>query len=94
MMKDEFDLVFMDIDMPKMNGIEAAQRMRVHENQLNQERRKVEIIAVTANIHPETRIKCKQAGMNRFLPKPVDRETIKNQLLKSWRRVKSRQPTN
>lgn len=90
--RDSFNILFTDIDMPKMDGIELAQAVRKHESVNKSGIRKIEIIAVTANIHPDTVTKCKRAGMNGFLEKPVDPETIKKQILKSWRRIKNRSP--
>lgn len=48
---------------------------------------KTEIIAITANVSPKTKLRCKLAGMDGFLEKPIDQDSLKNQLLKSWRRI-------
>ena len=48
---------------------------------------KTEIIAITANVSPETKLRCKLAGMDGFLEKPIDQDSLKDQLLKSWRRI-------
>ncbi len=57
------DLVFMDVQMPEMNGYEATQRIR----EFN---RNVPIIAVTASALKGEAEKCLSVGMNDFLPKP------------------------
>lgn len=88
--RDIFDILFTDIDMPTMDGIELSQTVRNYQTTVKPDSNKTEIIAVTANTSLETRRKCKQAGMNGFLEKPVDLETIKKQILKSWRRIKTR----
>ncbi len=88
--KSSFDLLFTDVDMPGMNGIELANAIRAPESAVKPHPQGIEIVAVTANIHPETRLSCKRAGMNGFLEKPVDLEMIKKQILKSWRRIKNR----
>ena len=88
--KAPFDLLFTDVDMPEMNGIELATAVRAHESAVKPFPQGIEIVAVTANIQPETRLSCKRAGMNGFLQKPVDLEKIKKQILKSWRRIKTR----
>ncbi len=88
--KKPFDILFTDIDMPEMDGVELAKALRDHEKSSRLGSNKTEIIAVTANVSPETKLRCKQAGMNGFLEKPVDQDRIKNQLLKSWRRIKNR----
>lgn len=59
-----FDLVFMDLQMPVLDGIEATKRIR----QISQT---VPIFAVTANIQMDNGDKCHQAGMNGILLKPV-----------------------
>ena len=56
----------MDIQMPRMNGIDAARRIRARPWG-----RTVPILAMTANAFSEDRQHCLEAGMNDFLPKPV-----------------------
>jgi len=67
---DLFDLVLMDVEMPEMDGIEAAQRIRNAET--GPKNRDIPIIAMTAHVLNEFREKCKNAGMNDFISKPVD----------------------
>ena len=69
-----FDLVLMDVRMPHMNGIEAANSIRARES--NNNRQQVPILALTANPFAEYRDACLAAGMNGFLVKPVDRERL------------------
>lgn len=83
----DYDYIFMDLDMPLMDGLEATQAIREAENQSDQ---KTEIIAVTANVSPETRLKCRRVGMNGYLEKPITASIIKDQLLRSWPRVRTR----
>lgn len=59
----QFDLVLMDIQMPVMDGIEAAQRLRA-------EGYSVPIIAITASVLPHQQREYLKAGMNAVLPKP------------------------
>ncbi len=59
----EFDLVFMDVQMPRLNGYEATRAIREFTRELP-------IIAVTANAIHEERERCLDAGMNDFLSKP------------------------
>ncbi len=87
----KFDYIFMDLDMPEVTGIEAAKSIRDFENkQSTKTAPQSEIIAVTANVSSETRIKCRRAGMNGYLEKPITAQTIKDQLLRSWPRIRSR----
>ena len=81
------DYIFMDLDMPQMDGIETTQAIRDSESDSG---RKTEIIAVTANVSQETRQKCRRVGMNGYLEKPITAAVIKDQLLRSWPRVRTR----
>lgn len=64
-----YDLILMDVQMPKMNGYEAARSIRAL---ADAEKRAVPIVAMTANAFAEDRQKALEAGMNDFMPKPVD----------------------
>lgn len=71
------DLIFMDLLMPEMNGYEATAEIRRLEGGEN-----LPILALTAaTIHGEKE-KCLDAGMNDFLSKPVDANTVKKKLRK------------
>jgi signal transduction histidine kinase/DNA-binding NarL/FixJ family response regulator/HPt (histidine-containing phosphotransfer) domain-containing protein len=63
-----FDIVLMDLHMPVLDGVGAAQGMRA----LPGERGRVPIVTLTADAFPETRERCLAAGMNDFLTKPVN----------------------
>jgi two-component system, sensor histidine kinase len=66
------DLVLMDIHMPKLDGCEATRRIRTAAGQAAT----VPIIAVTADCLEATRERCRDAGMDDFLVKPVDTERL------------------
>lgn len=66
--KDRYDVVLMDLQMPKLDGIEATHRIR----SMNSATSTTPIVAVTAMVLPEDRKKCADAGMNDYLAKPVD----------------------
>ena len=85
--QESINYIFMDLDMPQMSGIEATAIIRERETESSSER-PIEIIAVTANISQETRLKCRRAGMNGFLEKPITSQMIKDQLLRSWSRIR------
>jgi signal transduction histidine kinase/CheY-like chemotaxis protein len=73
-----FDLVLMDCNLPLMDGYEATRQIR-------RERRwaALPVIAVTANVLPEDRERCQQAGMNDYLSKPLRREELQA-MLEHW----------
>lgn len=83
----DFDYLFTDLDMPGMSGIESTEAIRDREAKSNSEKR-MEIVAITANISPDTRLRCRRAGMNGFLEKPITSQMIKEQLLRSWNRIR------
>jgi PAS domain S-box-containing protein len=71
-----YDIVLMDVQMPGVDGIEAARRIRTAEAQLQPGVGRTHIIALTANAFPEERAACLAAGMDGFLSKPLDRERL------------------
>ena len=64
----DFDLIFMDIQMPEMDGLEATRRIRSHEPERG---RRVPIIAMTAQAMKGMRERCLSVGMDDYLVKPV-----------------------
>ncbi|MBR0715266.1 ATP-binding protein [Bradyrhizobium liaoningense] len=73
-----YDLVLMDIQMPQLDGIEAAKRIRARE--AGEPGRRTPILALTANTLVEDRYACFEAGMDGFLIKPLDREKLEEAL--------------
>lgn len=65
----EFDAILMDMQMPNMNGCQAAQAIRMLERA---DAATIPIIAVTANAFPEDIAKTQAAGMNAHIVKPID----------------------
>ena len=61
-----FDLVLMDVQMPVMDGFEAARRIRQQPALA-----RLTVIAMTANVTVEDRKRCREAGMNDFVGKPI-----------------------
>ncbi len=67
-----FDMVLMDMEMPEMDGIEATRAIR----RLDERVRHIPIVALTANAFLEDQQRCREAGMNDFLPKPISRDAL------------------
>ena len=70
-----FDLIFMDIQMPEMDGLEATQQIRQDLHLTD-----MPIIALTANTKEHDQQEFMKAGMNAFLPKPFNPDQL-NQIL-------------
>jgi PAS domain S-box-containing protein len=69
-----YDLILMDVQMPRLDGIETTRRIRAYE--AGQRARRTAILALTANTLVDDRYACFEAGMDGFLVKPLDRETL------------------
>ena len=73
--KQHFDVILMDMQMPIMGGIEAAEAIRAREMRrswvVSGSFKPVYIIAMTANVMESDRDRCLQAGMNDYVPKPL-----------------------
>ncbi|GHV46234.1 hypothetical protein AGMMS49546_33850 [Spirochaetia bacterium] len=82
----DFDLIFMDIHMPEMDGYEAARRIRRLEAEAHKKdpalAKPVPIVAMTANVFAEDIEKCLAAGMNDHVGKPLDIEQVVEKLHK------------
>ena len=70
-----FDLIFMDLRMPVMNGYDATKAIR----EFNQA---IPILALTAHALEWVPSKCFEAGMNEFISKPYNREKVKEEVIK------------
>ncbi|MGL2986157.1 PAS domain S-box protein [Flavobacterium sp. RSSA_27] len=75
---DQFELIFMDIQMPIMNGFEATMAIRKHPNYQS-----VPIIALTAGILQGEKEKCLEYGMNDYLSKPLVPNDL-SQMIQKW----------
>ena len=79
--EESFDLIFMDIQMPEMNGLDATRNIRKLDNPWAST---IPIIAMTADAFSENVTECMNAGMNGHIAKPVDI----NLVIKEIRRIK------
>jgi signal transduction histidine kinase/CheY-like chemotaxis protein len=79
-----FDIVLMDLQMPEMNGFEAADFIRKNPTLMVNPR--MQIIALTADAFPETKEKVKEVGMNDFISKPFSQEDLRDKITKAYLR--------
>ncbi len=79
---DQYDMIFMDIHMPEMDGYEATKRIRSLEMA---EASAIPIVAMTANVFREDIEQCLAAGMNDHIGKPIDLEEIMVKLKRNLR---------
>ena len=70
--RESFDLILMDMEMPELDGIGATRAIRQSAGSMQQ----VPIIAVTANALESEARRCRDAGMNDHLTKPIDRAAL------------------
>ena len=77
-----FDVVLMDVMMPEMDGLAATRAIRRAEAG----RRRIPIIAMTANVFEEDIQRCREAGMDSHVGKPVDLDVLTREILRLVRR--------
>jgi two-component system CheB/CheR fusion protein len=70
MQTNTYDIILMDLNMPEMNGFEAAEYIR------NTMKSKIPIIALTADVTITDVTKCEESGMNDYISKPIDEELL------------------
>jgi CheY-like chemotaxis protein len=71
----DYDMIFMDCQMPELDGLEASRRIRQEEAQ--RAGRRTPIVAMTANAMRQDRSDCLAAGMDDYLSKPVSQDDLK-----------------
>ena len=77
-----YDLIFMDCQMPDMDGLDATMMLRLRERQQNRQPR-TPIIAVTADAFEAQRERCLEAGMDDYIRKPFDQNDL-SAILQRW----------
>ena len=77
-----YDVILMDIQMPKMNGYQATEAIR----KLPDERAQVPIIAMTANAFEEDRQAAFAAGMDDYLAKPIEIDKLLRKIVKALKK--------
>ena len=79
--RHDYDVIFMDMNMPEMDGLDATRRIRAQGKARGGALATIPIIAFTANAFAEDIAACYEAGMNRFVSKPVNKEALLSELL-------------
>jgi signal transduction histidine kinase/DNA-binding response OmpR family regulator len=79
-MTNPYDIVFMDVEMPIMDGLEATKTLKASKSELA---KMPVIIAMTANALADDKQRCLDAGMDDFITKPVTIDTL-NKVIKKW----------
>jgi CheY-like chemotaxis protein len=74
--RQRYDLIFMDCQMPEMDGYQATEEIR----RVTANGRRMPIIALTANAMQEEAAKCRDAGMDDLLAKPFSLEQLRNMM--------------
>ena len=80
---DHYDLIFMDVQMPEMDGFEAAQMIRQLEQEGELTGQHTPIIAMTAHALHGDRQRCMDAGMDDYVSKPLDPRKV-FQAIERW----------
>lgn len=70
---EDFDVILMDINMPKMDGMECARQIRALSDK---QKAGTPIFAITGNANNYTDQEFKDAGINEYLPKPLDFDNL------------------
>jgi PAS domain S-box-containing protein len=73
-----FDVVFMDCQMPGLDGFEATRRVRAYEGSVGAKR--LPIVAMTANVMPGIVESCREAGMDDYISKPINQNVLQKAL--------------
>ena len=75
--EQRFDLLFMDVRMPKRDGLSATRELRQREQELGGH---LPVVAMTASVLPEDRETCLAAGMDAYIAKPVDFDAVQDEI--------------
>lgn len=84
--RQPYDVVFMDIQMPVLDGLDATRQIRAE----HPDGRRPRIVALTANALDGTRRVCLEAGADDYLTKPLEKDTLEAALARVRRRDEPR----
>ena len=85
--KSQFDVILMDLQMPIMGGLEATQRIRECEKAIQ---RHTPILAMTAHAAKQDESRCREAGMDDYLTKPIRRDLLVEALQRIATQIETR----
>lgn len=74
LMENHYDIILMDLQMPVMDGYEAT--IAIRNGQAGENKKSIPIIALTADVMESTKERVIEIGMNKYLSKPVDKDTL------------------
>ncbi len=92
-LSSDYDVVFMDCQMPRVDGYEATRQIRLEEQKRNLER-PTPIVALTANAMTGDRERCLESGMSDYLAKPFTEEQLRYMLQKHLPSAETTQETS
>jgi PAS domain S-box-containing protein len=75
LLKNDYDIVLMDLHMPVMNGFQATNHIR------NSMKSKIPIVALTADVTTVDLKKCQEVGMNDYISKPINEQLLYNKII-------------
>jgi CheY-like chemotaxis protein len=75
LLKNDYDMVLMDLHMPVMNGFQTTNHIR------NSMKSKIPIVALTADVTTVDLKKCQEAGMNDYISKPINEQLLYNKII-------------
>lgn len=74
LMEKDYDIILMDLQMPIMDGYEAT--IAIRNGEAGEDKKGIPIIALTADVMETTKTRVIEIGMNKYLSKPVDKDTL------------------
>lgn len=77
--KANYDIIFLDIGLPDIDGYEVAKRIRSYEEEHHHN--PVHIVAITAHVYDSDKAECFAAGINDFISKPITKDSLYRVLL-------------
>jgi CheY-like chemotaxis protein len=74
---EKYDMIFMDVQMPEMDGYEATRKIRLVDHPMAE---RIPIVAMTANVFREDIDRCLESGMNDHVGKPLDMDDVRHKM--------------